>query len=60
MDVYLSNTYIFFLKVYLFILERECVCEGMSGGRGRKRESQADSVLSTELTTGLDLRTLRS
>ena len=49
---------LFFLKIYLFILERE----HMSGGRGRdrRRGSQADSALSLEPKVRSDLTTLRS
>jgi len=40
----------------LFILERERMWQGAEG----EGESQADSLLSAEPSTGLDLRTLRS
>ena len=45
----------FFFKIYLFIWGRE-----QGRGRRRGRESQADSPLSTEPITGLDLMTLSS
>ena len=45
----------------LFILEREREQKNLKGNDGqRERESQADSVLSTEPEAGLDLMTLRS
>ena len=48
---------IFFLKIYLSILERE---REQERGMGRGTESQADSPLSVEPDLGLDLMTLRS
>ena len=46
-------------KIYLFILERDKK-RASQGGRAGEKESQADSMLSTEPDTGLDPRTLRS
>lgn len=42
--------FVFFLKDFLFIRERE---------RGTEGEGQADSMLGIEPDVGLDLRTLR-
>ena len=52
----------YFLRFYFFIWESVCMCEqgGKERGRGRGRGSQADSVLSTEPSKRLELRTLRS
>lgn len=49
-------TFRFYLFVYLFIYlrEREPECQ-----MGVQRESQTDSLLSSELNSGLDLRTRR-
>ena len=51
--------FLFFLKIYLFILEIESVSWGW-GERGVEGEEQADSTLSAEPDAGLDPRTLRS
>ena len=40
--------------------ERKPVCEQREGQRERERESQADTLLSTEPDTGLHLMTLRA
>jgi len=48
---------IYFLKIYL--RERESTSMG-ERVRGRRRESQLDSPLSTDPNVRLDLRTLRS
>jgi len=45
---------------HLFILETERAGVWVIAGRGRGRESQADSLLSTEPDRGLNPTTLRS
>ena len=53
-----------FLKIYFMESKRErkntCATRGWGRGRGRKRDSQADSPLSMEPDMGLCPRTLRS
>ena len=52
-------TFIIFLKIYLFVLERERENE-QEGQREKERESQAESVPSMKLNTGFNLMTQRS
>ena len=58
LDPVISN--FFFLKIYLFILEREESEEGMGRGKGGGKEYLTDSHLSRDLGVRLDLMTLRS
>lgn len=47
--------------MYIFIIfERACMSEGRDRGTGRGKESQADSMVSTELDTALNPMTLTS
>ena len=51
-----------FLRLFIYLKESVCVSGERSrgGGRGRGKESQADSMLSMEPHAGLDLTTVRS
>ena len=46
--------------MYLFERETASMCKQVEGQKGRGRESQADSPLSTEPDVGLDPTTTRS
>ena len=50
--------HIFIYLSFIYLRERVCTCG--QGQRERERESQADSMLSAEPNTELDLRSLRS
>lgn len=52
------HNFIFLTDLFIFIIEK--VSKGRSIGRGTRKGSEADFLLTTELDMGLDFRTLRS
>ena len=61
-NVYIKTILVifFFKDLFSYLFEREKACMNKQREGQSERESQADSVLSAELTTGLGPRTLRS
>lgn len=52
--------FVFLLRRFVYLSEREKEGNCMSKGKGRWKESQADSLLSAKADMGLDLTNLRS